>query len=107
MSQLIQPDWFKKDEDDVEDEDSSGENGSGEEAVVPGGTQHILILLDCDPNMFEATMPDPEFPEEKLSAVSYSLSALQDRTTGVCSVAMATSQKGRSKMWETQSTRDR
>lgn len=74
---LAQPDWFEENDDNDDGNDDSREAGSGEEAVVPGGTQHILVLLDCAESMFENTMVDPEFPEENISAVSFSLSALQ------------------------------
>lgn len=43
------------------------------EGIPQANAQHVLFLIDCQ--SFENTMPDPEFPDGKISVVQYGIAA--------------------------------
>ena len=40
--------------------------------------QHVVLLIDCAPSMFEPVHPDPEFPDDRLSSMQLALKTVQD-----------------------------
>jgi non-homologous end joining protein Ku len=43
------------------------------------GSQHVLVLLDCRPEMFQQFLPgDPKFPDEKYSPMDVALAACEN-----------------------------
>jgi hypothetical protein len=73
---LFQPDWLQDDSNEAGD----GEyNDPGEEEMALPGSQHVLVLLDCRPEMFQQFLPgDPKFPDEKYSPMDVALAACEN-----------------------------